>query len=153
MPHVALSEFADKICEIMPVISREFMKEKPGEFCRSGVTMPQFIVLDFLERNGESKMSDIAGFINTSTASATGLIDRLVREKYVVRTADIKDRRIIKVRLTAKGGKIAKSVIENKKKTVMKLFSMISESDRERYLQILLNIQRHLKTQQKGKAV
>lgn len=145
MPPQTLSEFSDKLNEIMPVISREFLKHQTGEFFKAKITMPQFVVLDVLHSHPESKMTDLARFINVTTAAVTGIIDRLVRDGYVKRQADVRDRRIIKVSLTARGASMVRKMMEHRKKVTSKIFGVITEEEREAYLKILEHIRDHLK--------
>ena len=139
-----LSEFCERVNEIMPVISREFLKHQTSEFFKAKLTMPQFIVLDVLHRQGESKMTDLANFMHVTTAAVTGVVDKLVKSGYVKRSSDPKDRRIIKIGLTAKGDSIIEKVLDHRKKIVMKIFGMISEDERLEYLKILEHIKSHL---------
>jgi DNA-binding MarR family transcriptional regulator len=68
------------------------------------VTLPQFDVMAALERKPEGmKMSELSRFLMVSNGNVTGIIDRLVDEKLVVRQAPKDDRRAIVVRLTAQG--------------------------------------------------
>ncbi|MDD5136097.1 MAG: MarR family transcriptional regulator [Candidatus Omnitrophica bacterium] len=137
MAHMPLAEFADKVTEIMPVIMREFLKKETEEFYKAKITIPQLVVLDMLVREGELRMSDLARLMNVTTAATTGIVDRLVREGYVARESDAEDRRIIKVRPTAKGIRIVKSANEHKKAIIVKMFSVVSDTEREEYLRIL----------------
>ncbi|MDD5438816.1 MAG: MarR family transcriptional regulator [Candidatus Omnitrophica bacterium] len=148
MSGLTLRSFADKVCEVMPVIGREFFRTRPSEVHKAKLTMPQFIVLDLLARRNASNMTDIAHYMSVSTAAVTGMVDRLVRERYVVRKDNTKDRRITTISLTDKGARIAKVMADQKKKIIMKIFSMISQKEREEYLQILFHIQEHLKQEQ-----
>lgn len=147
MPNLSLSEFSDKIAEIMPVISREFYKKQTAEFYKMKITMPQFVLLEILHREGESRMTDLARLINVSTAAMTGIVDRLVRENYVARASDPSDRRIIKVGLTAKGSKAVKNIIDQRKQIFGKVFGVLSEEEREKYLEILVSVRDRLKGQ------
>jgi DNA-binding MarR family transcriptional regulator len=144
MPQLTLSEFADRVGEIMPVMMKEFLKRQAVNFYKTKITMPQFFVLEFLDRGGESKMSGIAKFINVSTAAITGIVERLVRDGYVIRTSDPKDRRIVMIRLTSKGTRVVKDATERRKEVTMKMFGVISQEEREQYLKILSHIQEHL---------
>lgn len=148
MATVTLSEFADKMDEIMPVIMREFLRHQMSEFYKTRLTMPQFVVMTILERNGESKMTDLARFINVTTAATTGLIDRIVRDGYAQRAHDPKDRRIIKVTLTALGEKTVKAMLEKRRQMTMKIFGMVSQKEREEYLKILMHVRDNLKEKQ-----
>ncbi len=144
MPQLSISEFADKLNEIMPVIMREFYRRESGKFCKIQITIPQFVVLDMLTRNGATSMSDLARAINVTTAAMTGIVERLVRDGYAARENDADDRRIVKVRPTAKGTRIVKSAVEKRKRIVGMMFGVISQAEREEYLRIVTIIKENL---------
>jgi DNA-binding MarR family transcriptional regulator len=144
MTGMRLSEFADRVNEIMPIILKEYLRHNSGEVINSKITMPQFYILDFLKRQGESKMSDLARIIGVSTAAVTGIADRLVRDKLVVRVSDPGDRRIVKIRLTPAGKDMAERIVRQRKDITIRIFSKISDSEREEYLRILEHIKEHL---------
>ncbi len=144
MPGIGLSEFCDRLNDIMPVMFREYIKHRVNECHKIKITLPQFIVLNMLNMHGELRMTDLASFMNVTTAAMTGIVDRLVREGYVARVSDPEDRRIIKVKLTAKGASVVKSVKEEEKKVTMKMFGIISQKEREEYLKILTHIRDHI---------
>ena len=137
MAQLTLSEFADKVSEMMPSIMREFYKQESDKFYKIKITIPQLVVLEMLTRDGESRMTDLAHSINVTTAAMTGIVDRLVRDGYVMRSSDAEDRRVIKVRPTAKGVRVAKSAIEYRKGIYQKMFGVVSQVEREEYLKIL----------------
>ena len=144
MPSLSLSAFADRVQEVMPVIMKEFMRRQTGDFYKTKITMPQFFVLELLQRLGESKMSDIAKYIGVSTAAMTGIVARLVRANYLIRTSDPQDRRIVMVKLTAKGAAAVKEMLQRRKQATIKIFGVISPKEREEYLAILERIREHL---------
>ena len=148
MSNLSLSEFSDRVVEIMPVISREFYRKQIGEFYKMKITMPQFVALEILHREGQSRMTDLARLINVSTAAMTGIVDRLVRDGYVQRASDPDDRRIIKVDLTAKGSRAVKTIIDQRKHIFSKIFGVLSQEDREGYLKILVSVRDRLKEQE-----
>lgn len=135
-----LEEFADKINEILPVIMKEFAKRQANELYKGKITLPQFLILEFLDREGLSKMSRIAHVMNVSTAAVTGFMDRLVRDGYVVRTYDAGDRRIILAKLTPKGNELVKKISGQRRQMVINTFGKISQADRDDYLRILTRI-------------
>lgn len=145
MSQLTLPEFSDKVSEIMPAIMREFIKQQSGMFYKTRMTVPQSIVLEILHRNGETRMTDLANFMNVTTAAMTGIVSRIVRDGYCLRISDPEDRRTIKIRLTPKGERIVKTISEDRKKVTMKIFGMISQKEREEYLGILMHIKEHLK--------
>jgi DNA-binding MarR family transcriptional regulator len=77
-------------------------------------TLPQFDVMAALARASTGMtMTELSRFLMVSNGNVTGIIDRLVADKLVVRKAPVDDRRAIIVQLTAKGAsqflRIAKS--------------------------------------------
>jgi DNA-binding MarR family transcriptional regulator len=68
------------------------------------VTLPQFDVMAALERKPDGMtMTELSRFLMVSNGNVTGIIDRLVADKLVVRQAPANDRRSIVVKLTARG--------------------------------------------------
>jgi len=146
MSRLTLSEFVDKLSEMMPAIMREFLKQESDKFYNVKITIPQLVVLEMLTRDGESRMTDLARSMNVTTAAMTGIVDRLVRDGYVMRTNDAKDRRVIKIKPTAKGARVTRSAIEHKKTIFRRMFGAISQDDREEYLRILTIIRDRIGT-------
>lgn len=136
----ALLEFADKMSQMMPIIIKEFAKRQANELYKGKITFPQFVILEFLSSHADSKMTDIAHFMGVSTAAATGIVERLVKYEYVLRGFDPKDRRIIKIKLTARGTELVKKINQQEREMIIKIFGKISETDRQDYLRILTQI-------------
>lgn len=139
---ISIEAFADRLNEIMPVMFKEFTKKLTKELHKTDITLPQFFVLEFLGREGESKMTELAHFMNVTTAAMTGIVGRLVRDSYIERIYDQNDRRIIKVKLTNEGSSIVRKICERKQQMIVKVFGKISEVDREQYLRILNQIKK-----------
>ena len=140
MSKLSLSEFADKMNRLMPVVIKEFARRQVNELYKGKITLPQFFSLNFLNEQGESRMTDLAYFMNVTTAATTGIVDRLVRDNYVARSYNPDDRRIVKVRLTPKGYELVKKVNQQRRQMIIKIFGKISEVDRQDYLRILMQI-------------
>jgi DNA-binding MarR family transcriptional regulator len=149
MSHLSLSEFAREMSEVMPVIMKEFGRRLVNELYKGKITLPQFLLLEFLHREGESKMTSLAHFMNVTTAAMTGIVERLVRAGYVIRTYEAQDRRIIKVKLTSRGIDLVRKINQQKCQMVIKIFGKISEADRREYLRILMQIKDVLSAKEK----
>ena len=78
------------------------LRERPKK--EFDTTLPRFDVMAALYRVPEGMlMSDLSRFLLVSNGNVTGIIDRLVTDKIVVRQAPADDRRAIIVRLTPRG--------------------------------------------------
>ena len=146
MTHMSISDFADKMTQIIPVLIKEFSRRNIGELYKDKVTMPQFFMLNFLNQEGESTMTDMAKFMGVTTAAMTGIVDRLVKCGYILRVSDPDDRRVIKVRSTGRGDELVKKINIQRRHMIMDVFSKISQHEREDYLKILTRIHGFLTT-------
>ncbi|MBI4706939.1 MAG: MarR family transcriptional regulator [Candidatus Omnitrophica bacterium] len=140
MSEVSLLEFADKISLIMPQIMREFSRHQADELHKGKITLPQFLILENLNSQGQQTMTALARYMHVTTAAMTGIIDRVVRDGYVVRTAEPDDRRIIRIKISPKGIKLVEKFNKNQRSMILKIFGKISDKDRRDYLRILMQI-------------
>ncbi|MBU0709241.1 MAG: MarR family transcriptional regulator [Candidatus Omnitrophica bacterium] len=140
MAQLSVLEFADKLNEIIPIVIKEFAKRQANELYKGKITLPQFLILQLLHKEVELKMSRLARFVNVTTAAMTGLVERMVMDKYVVRVNDPKDRRVIRVKLTVKGSDLVKKINEQRRQMIVKTFGQVSENEREAYLKVLVRV-------------
>jgi len=145
---MSVQEFADRINTIIPVMIREFAKYQVNELSQGRISLPQFLVLGFLEKSGETKMSGLARFMSVSTAAMTGTVDRLVNCGYVIREPEPKDRRVIKIKITPKGRDIIKKINYQRRQMIIDIFAKVSEHDRSDYLRVLTKIEEILSSEQ-----
>jgi DNA-binding MarR family transcriptional regulator len=140
----AIEDFADKLVEVMPVVMRELARRQVREIYEGKITLPQVLVLDYLHSRTGAKMKDLAAELKVSTAAMTGIIDRMVRDKYVARSFDERDRRIIIITPTPKGRALCQKIRLERKALVMQIFAGISPEDRAHYLNVLQQIRKYL---------
>ena len=90
-----------KILKTSNLIEKQ-IKEKLRD--EHNTTLPRFDVMSALYRSSSGlKMNEISGVLKVSNGNITGIIDRLVKEGYVIRVAIEGDRRSNLVKLTNKG--------------------------------------------------
>jgi DNA-binding MarR family transcriptional regulator len=140
MSEVSLLEFADKIRQIMPQIMREFSRHQADELHKGKITLPQFLILENLNSQGPLTMTALASYMHVTTAAMTGIVDRLVRDGYVVRALEPNDRRIIRIKISTKGAVLVDKFNKNQRAMILKIFGKISDKDRRDYLRILMQI-------------
>jgi DNA-binding MarR family transcriptional regulator len=141
---IPLTEFADRVQVLMPLIMRETVKRHDDDILTGKITPAQYIILSLLEERGALCMTDVAHSIGVSTAATTGSVDRLVRDGYVQRLFEPGDRRIIKIRLTARGSELVVKIRNQRRRMIMTTFGKLSAQDRQDYLAILERIRQIL---------
>lgn len=70
---------------------------------QSGLTVPQLLVMQAIEKEGSPSTSTLARSIVVSQATVTRIIDRLERDGLVKREKSSKDKRVVNVSLTDAG--------------------------------------------------
>jgi DNA-binding MarR family transcriptional regulator len=103
------------------------------ESVRHGLTTPQLVTLLLLGEAEEASlsMSELAGELGITLPTATGLVDRLVREKLVVRKGSDEDRRVVLVTITREGSAVIRRVRRVLDDLLTRLLSSITEAERE----------------------
>ncbi|HYE10409.1 MAG TPA: MarR family transcriptional regulator [Patescibacteria group bacterium] len=66
----------------------------------------------FLDKRKEITMTELVEYINSPMSTATGIVDRLVKNGYVIRERSETDRRIVILRLTEEGAQLIKKLKE-----------------------------------------
>jgi len=64
----------------------------------------------FLDKRKEITMTELVEYINSPMSTATGIVDRLVKNGYVSRERSETDRRIVILRLTEEGSQLIKKL-------------------------------------------
>jgi len=101
-------------------------------------TLPQFDVMAALTRkNTGMTMTELSRFLMVSNGNVTGIIDRLVADKLVLRRAPAEDRRAIIVRLTPKGASQFAQIAKVHEGWVDKLLSDLDSAESEAVIQHL----------------
>ena len=140
MKEMNIKEFADRVIELFPQISKGLMQREHNYLIKGDISLPQFWVLNHLYHNEKSKMNCLALHLKISPPATTGMIDRLIAQGMVLRKDDEQDRRIVWIELTSKGKSIIYNIRKEKVKTLIEVFGRISQKDREHYLNILEQI-------------
>ena len=92
----------------------------------------ELFTMMLVDRHGEITMSQIADYINVPMSTATGVVERLVKNGYLERDRSYSDRRVVVIELTDNG----KKVIEGLKSTMLSYIQLIYDAltDEERLL-------------------
>lgn len=73
-----------------------------------GLTAPQLLIMQMIQKSGATTSSAIAREVSLSQATVTSILDRLESRKLIQRVRSEKDKRRINVSLTARGRDLIK---------------------------------------------
>jgi len=124
--HLAVSVWL-RLMKCHSIISRELRKQVESTGL---ITLPQFDVLVQLSRQNEAlSFVDLSRKLLVTSGNLTGIIDRLERESLVVRERDSADRRVVRIRLTAKGKDLVKGMIPEHVQEIESVFARLKDSE------------------------
>ena len=137
MSRLSLEAFADRVTELFPQFARGMARHGNNYLTKGAITLPQLWVLGYLKRQRECSMRELAGFMKMGLSSVTAMVDRLVKQGLAKRRRTEKDRRVVFVDITAKGRKILREILEQRRATTLDLFESLTAEERLIYLCIL----------------
>ena len=88
--------------------------------------------------------AELADQSNVTRATMTGLIDTLVRDAFVKRTADKNDRRMMRVALTPKAEKFLERLLPGHFQRMAALMAPLSQGERKTLVKLLYKIMQHV---------
>lgn len=117
------------------IIERRVRTKLEEEF---ETTLPRFDVLSALEREPDGlTMSQLSAALLVSNGNITGIVNRLIEELLVVRTAESEDRRIATVRLTRKGREAFQRMAHQHEAWVDRMFAGLTDAQMEQLMKLL----------------
>lgn len=90
-------------------------------------------------------MGELAKHLSVSMVATTGIVDKLVKNGFVVRSSNAGDRRVVNISITASGRKAIARHNQARHKSIIGMFGCLSAQDRNTYHHILTEIHQHLK--------
>ncbi|MEM1031685.1 MAG: MarR family transcriptional regulator [Myxococcota bacterium] len=135
----------DAIIETMVYLyteSRRLTKTKARAF---GLTGPQLTVIKLLEQFGDLSLSGLSSRIQARNSTVTGIIDRMVRDGWVKRERSNSDRRIVLIRLTDKGHRLAGEIEVEPMEIFRDGLAGLPADDRAELTRILSRVQAHVR--------
>ncbi|MHB8420951.1 MAG: MarR family winged helix-turn-helix transcriptional regulator [Myxococcales bacterium] len=116
---------------------RRSLRDPVASVCaKMDLTSPQIHALSWLGL-GALTMGDLARLLGITEKTATGVVDRLERERYVVRSRDGKDRRVVHVQLAQRGRATARRLDQLITEKLGRLLASLDAKSRRDLFRIL----------------
>jgi DNA-binding MarR family transcriptional regulator len=122
-----------RIAVLLPQIAKNLQAPILLDRVRHGLTMSQLLTLQLLDQAGQSSlsMSELAGELGVSLPTASGLVDRLVREKLVARKGSGEDRRVVLVTMTRAGRVVIRRLLRVQGELLARMLSAMTDEEQE----------------------
>jgi DNA-binding MarR family transcriptional regulator len=117
--------------------SGRMMKDHFHFEAQGGFTILHIETMRFIEEMKNPSMKDVANHLHITPASASSLIDGLVEEKLLTRFEEKKDRRIVRIKPTAKGARFLKLEFKKINGKMEELFKKLNDTEVETFIKIL----------------
>ncbi len=134
------TQHARKLMDLLPLLHRGLSRREDNLLTRGKISFPQLLAMEHLLRHGRCRMGELARVLSIRMASATGLVDRMMRSRFVNRFSDPQDRRVVRIGLTAKGQRVVKTIFSQKERIMSEVFMSISDRDADQYVRLFQKI-------------
>ncbi|APR87909.1 Transcriptional regulator, MarR family protein [Minicystis rosea] len=135
----------DSIVETIIYLYTESRRLTKGMAKEVGLTGPQLTVIKLLETFENLSLSSLSERIRAQNSTVTGIIDRMEREGLVRRERSTTDRRVVHIRLSDKGQKLARQIQVEPMEIFRAALGSLSPSDLKDLLRIMNKLQRHVR--------
>ena len=105
------------------------------------LTFLQLQALLYIREAGRAHMRELADNLEISPSSATALVDRLVRLKWLTRIADVRDRRTQLLTLRAQSKAHLEQILAKKFRHLSAILNTLSQHDRHFLIRILTTLE------------
>ncbi|KQU80771.1 MULTISPECIES: MarR family winged helix-turn-helix transcriptional regulator [unclassified Rhizobacter] len=122
------SRVAAEVLSVVPDVMNAIRMGMRGNL-DAGLSVPQFRCLGFIGRHAACSISDVAGFLGVTLATASSMVDRLVRAHYVSPTTAQADRRRTELRLSAEGKSLLDGIRRGARADLAKTLSDASPAE------------------------
>lgn len=131
------SFYLSKLEWLGPILLRGLRVLTSVEALGQEYSFSQVMILQALLMQKETRMNDLARFLGLSKANASGLVDRLVRRGLIERSHGVEDRRVVFVRLTPAGTRIARRLAGTQRKGLALMMRRIPERNLAVFIETL----------------
>ncbi len=148
MPTAAVTDprpEVDAIVETIIYLYTESRRLTKGMASQFGLTGPQLTVIKLLETFDNLSLSSLSERIRAQNSTVTGIIDRMEREGLVRRERSTVDRRVVHIRLSDKGQKLAKQIQVEPMEIFREALASLSQADLKDLLRLLNKLQKFVR--------
>lgn len=100
----------------------------------------EIFTMFLIDKRKEITMTELADYINSPMSTATGIVDRLVKNNYLIRSRSDTDRRIVVLMLTEQGSQFINHIKNLLNGFIINIFDDLSEDEKQFFIGIIFKI-------------
>ncbi|MTI68816.1 MAG: MarR family transcriptional regulator [Firmicutes bacterium] len=127
-------KFEKSVIEIEKSLRKvdNIIRQKGREILKDfNITAPQFIALQWLINEGDLTIGELSKKMSLACSTITDLIDRMEKNKLVVRTKDENDKRVVRIKVKEKGHTLVQEVLDKRRYFLTEKLKGFKEEDKE----------------------
>ncbi|MHA0856915.1 MarR family winged helix-turn-helix transcriptional regulator [Paenibacillus sp. CMAA1364] len=108
----------------------------------SGVKHSEMILMFYVKKTAKAndvgiRVSEISGLLGVTSPTVTQLLNSLETKGWIERTMDQKDRRAVRIKLTAEGEDVIQNAIQVTEVSMNELIQYLGQDDSEQLIELL----------------
>ncbi len=143
---------ADELTRYIAVLADLFEVAQQSSGIAVNLSKQECRVINVVGQAQPLIMREIAERSKLSITNTTGIVEKLVRKKYLRRERSDEDRRIIRIHLTLGGQKVYEMEVANYRKVSQEILNPLDEQEQRAMLQMMRKATRHI-TEQNAKLI
>jgi DNA-binding MarR family transcriptional regulator len=124
-----MEELIAQIIEAQRRMNRVIREHTLDSWVKLDLTIPQLKSLFYVSGHGKVNPSALASGIRVTPANVTGIVDRLVEQGLLTRTADADDRRVSWLTVTDKGKTLINDLREGRAQEMRRILDKLTEEE------------------------
>ncbi len=129
------AQIVENLLDVMIMQGSKRIAEKLTDY---DLTVAQYLSMSALRQKGEEcSMSELAERIQQSSATMTGIVDRLVEKGWVTRRRSEEDRRAVYVSLTRTGADILTRVAHERRDEITNSLKKLEPGDLTEFIRLM----------------
>jgi MarR family transcriptional regulator, organic hydroperoxide resistance regulator len=109
------------------------------------ITPPQFVALQWLFEAGDMTIGELSNKMFLACSTTTDLVDRMEKNKLVMRVKDPNDRRVVRIHLLEEGERIIEDVIKKRQAYLTGVLKDFSSAEIESLKTSLLKLHQDMR--------
>jgi len=104
------------------------------------VNPQQMCAMFIINEHDGITMKELAKNLSITSPSATSLVNRLVRMKWVTRLADPENRRLVRLTMATAGKSIMQTAMQARAKAMYEVLSLLTSDDRKDFYRVMQHL-------------